>query len=818
MSELGHIGLSHTTRSDEEVAAGNRAARRRSGARRRARLAGAATTAVAGAMVAALTAPQAFAADSSLQPQIDQILAAQQQIIDHNSAYPFASEYDITQLPMYTQRLAMSNLNLQLAQMNYGNANSQYQNAGVLPYLWNAPGANPLHQLNTPNPDDTYHLVTVGDKTQTMTITPNPGSVDVTFTMMTGNGTTTDFHAVGVYDLSHFTPNADGTYTVTLSPTQQPGNWIDTSGSETMLMRDTSGDWGQLHDVAHFNPYNLRNFTLPVMSKAQIAAIVDSVGNSLVAENGGIMTYGLQKFQNSIPANTFTKIAPSTAVGGPILPGQYSSFNHFVLQPGQALVVKVPDFDAGYTGAQINNAWTVDAPFANSLGSLNNTQTFHSSDGYTYYVLSGTDPGVGNWIDTGGAPDGNFILRWQAVNGAVPTTPVVAQVVNISDVRSALPADTPNVTPSERAAQLKERMFEYNYRANQSKDIGWVIANLQFDQIRDAVGGTTFDQMFGTQDNVPSVLDRIVSPSLRPDVLAVTRSLFANPQPTLAALWQNLPLAANDVALPIVLAVARVELVAVQTFNAIRDAITTGQPLAIPAALANAVGGLVNVVNKTLTDPATSITAGFLNARDDLATAVLNAKVPAPAAAKTNAPTVTAPTPAAAVTATSAKSEVEATTVATTSKPAVVTQGTAPAATVASTATAAPKPAAEAESVAATAGPKPAAQSDAPTATTSQPAADATTPAAAQKPAKATRTKGSKTATPTTPTAPSASPGSDSAGADSPAPSADRGNAKGPKSDAATKRAHKAAQAQAKGSGPGSGSDKTAGASSGTTK
>lgn len=766
-------------------------------------------------MVAALTAPQAFAADSALQPQIDQILDAQQQVIDHNSAYPFASEYDITQLPMYTQRLAMSNLSLQLAQMNYGNANSQYQNAGVLPYLWNAPGANPLHQLNTPNPDDTYHLVTVGDKTQTMTITPHPGSVDVTFTMMTGNGTTTDFHAVGVYDLSHFTPNADGTYTVILSPTQQPGNWIDTSGSETMLMRDTSGDWGQLHDVAHFNPYNLRNFTLPVMSKAQIASIVDSVGKSLVAENGGIMTYGLQKFQNSIPANTFTKIAPSTAVGGPILPGQYSSFNHFVLEPGQALVVKVPDFDAGYTGAQINNAWTVDAPFANSLGSLNNTQTFHSSDGYTYYVLSGTDPGVGNWIDTGGAPDGNFILRWQAVNGAVPTTPVVAQVVNISDVRSALPADTPNVTPSERAAQLKERMFEYNYRANQSKDIGWVIANLQFDQIRDAVGGKTFDQMFGTQEDVPSVLDRVLSPSLRPDVLAVARNLLTNPQPTLSALWQNLPLAANDVALPIVLAVARVELVAVQTFNAIRDAITTGKPLDIPTALVHAVGGLVNVVNKTLTDPATSITAGFLNARDDLATAVLNAKVPAPAAAKTEAPK--APAPAAA--ALTVKPEAEATTTSPTTtgtapKPAVVSEAATP---VATTSTKASKPAADATPADSTPA---SADTTAPVASPKPAADSADTPVATPKPVKGTRSKGPKKAdsAPATPSTPSTS---DASGAAAPAGSGDTGKgadtakpAKGPKSDAAAKRAHKAAQAQAQGTGR----EKTAGAGSGTTK
>lgn len=136
MSELGHTWQSNTAGDDQPVAAANRAARRRSRARRR----GIATTAVAGAMVAALTAPQAFAADS-YQAVTDQILAQQQQIIATNSNYPFIKPSDVSSLPQYSQALAMGVL---FGALNEQNRINGYDRNGE---FLTAPGTRRLPSL-----------------------------------------------------------------------------------------------------------------------------------------------------------------------------------------------------------------------------------------------------------------------------------------------------------------------------------------------------------------------------------------------------------------------------------------------------------------------------------------------------------------------------------------------------------------------------------------------------------------------------------------------------------------------------------------------
>ena len=76
---------------------------------------------------------------------------------------------------------------------------------------------------------------------------------------------------------------------------------------------------------------------------------------------------------------------------------------------------------------------------------------------------------------------------------------------------------------------------------------------------------------------------------------------MTNPVGSLEAIFNNLPLAASDINLPMELAVGQTVL-----------------SLLLPQQLGS-------LLNDTLFDPNTGIIAGFLNARDDLATAVLTA-------------------------------------------------------------------------------------------------------------------------------------------------------------------------------------------------
>lgn len=222
----------------------------------------------AGALVVALTASPAASATppavkapsillttgstSPFQALLDQIVAGQNTVIATNSQYPFVTDFDKTLLPGYAQMSAMNQLVLGLSQYNLDHSYSQ-NSTSVIPYQWNAPGAEPYNFLNSPNPDEQYHLLPVGDKTEVVTVHPGPGTEEVTFTMMTGNGMTkeTDWHSVTAFNLSEFHANPDGSYTIYVGPDAPTGaNWIDTDGYGSVLIRDTLGDWGLPHTAS----------------------------------------------------------------------------------------------------------------------------------------------------------------------------------------------------------------------------------------------------------------------------------------------------------------------------------------------------------------------------------------------------------------------------------------------------------------------------------------------------------------------------------------------------------------------------------------
>lgn len=637
MSYVGFIGQQFSAASQECPSAERRLNRAQT--RRRRKAGGIATAAMTGAMSMVLTVAHStpdeavvsrsvLLASNSYQSTTDQIIATQQQIVANNSGYTFITPSDLASLPTYTQSLASSGLAAAFSQLSL--TNPYDPNMAYQAFPWNAPSAEPLQFLNDPNADNKYIVAAIDSRTYTITIHPEPGTKDVTFVPMSGTGLNGNFLSTGFsYDLSQFTPNADGSYTITMSPTQQPGNWVNSTGAQTLLLRDTVSNWGLLHDNITFQQQGVPStFTLPVLSKGQISSILNDIAANLSGSNSSVTNLGIQKMFASIPANTFKPIGPTTsAVGGPILPGQLSSLGHYSLQPDQALIVKVPDVAAGYTGAQLSNAWQLDLPYATATGSINNSEVFKSSDGYTYYVISAQNPGVANWLNTSGTTDGSISLRFQELTGSVSNTEVTAQVVSIADVRQNLPADTPTVTPAEYAANLKKRLFEYNYFHDQNNTpVGWVTANLENDQIKAAIGASTYNQIFGSQNSVPSVLDRLLNPALTPDYLPLVGAILADPSRSLSAIIRNLPLAAQDIMAPAVLAVLRLGMLVGNTTAAVLHEVITGQLVGALQAVGDGFQGLGTLVNQTFVDPATSITAGFLNARDDLAVAVANSK------------------------------------------------------------------------------------------------------------------------------------------------------------------------------------------------
>ena len=86
--------------------------------------------------------------------------------------------------------------------------------------------------------------------------------------------------------------------------------------------------------------------------------------------------------------------------------------------------------------------------------SLNGHSAHVDSDGKFRAVLAHDDPGVHNWLDTGGFTEGTLYGRWlQCSSHPMPQI----KRVKLADLRNHLPADTRWVTEAEREEQLRAR-------------------------------------------------------------------------------------------------------------------------------------------------------------------------------------------------------------------------------------------------------------------------------------------------------------------------------------------------------------------------
>jgi hypothetical protein len=88
-------------------------------------------------------------------------------------------------------------------------------------------------------------------------------------------------------------------------------------------------------------------------------------------------------------------------------------------------------------------------------------------------VISLSDPGVYNWLDTAGLHEGTFMVRWQGLPtsssstnspGTTTVPSITVQVVQLFQLVSVLPSETRYATPEERTEQLAERAAGYAQR------------------------------------------------------------------------------------------------------------------------------------------------------------------------------------------------------------------------------------------------------------------------------------------------------------------------------------------------------------------
>ena len=157
------------------------------------------------------------------------------------------------------------------------------------------------------------------------------------------------------------------------------------------------------------------------------------------------------------PVNTVPPVRNAGAFGG--LVSQSGSTGHYRIEDNEALVVTVTRGQAPYMSLMAHDPWWRTLPFAHRTASLSVAQIAADADGAVTFVISPCDPGVQNWIDTGGLHEGIFYFRWQGLPPGDPDPPEIRSfaLVKLSTLSSVLPLGARHFTASERAAQRQAR-------------------------------------------------------------------------------------------------------------------------------------------------------------------------------------------------------------------------------------------------------------------------------------------------------------------------------------------------------------------------
>lgn len=319
-----------------------------------------------------------------------------------------------------------------------------------------APLWNPVY-LQQPNPDTIYLYAPLrGDLTYR--VAGNRGTChSLVFSTQEGFtgfvGEYSEMKEVRTFDTKRLEIGPDGEFEIIFSaerPQGYAGNWAPiTRLTDTMMVRYVAQDWLHEQDpvltIECLDPVPPKRRLEPDEIHQRIAAMAKFPLN---------MNRLFYPQQDDLKQRLGVNIFELQHLRG--VEFQYYWPAAFEFAPGEALIIEtdLPKLRS-YWNLQLNDPYFNAVEYVYRLSSLNGAFGKPSSDGKLRAVVSLEDPGVPNWLDTAGYTEGTLWGRWFDCDSTpIPTI----KRVPLAEVRAHLPADTPHVSPEERAQELRDRV------------------------------------------------------------------------------------------------------------------------------------------------------------------------------------------------------------------------------------------------------------------------------------------------------------------------------------------------------------------------
>jgi hypothetical protein len=260
------------------------------------------------------------------------------------------------------------------------------------------------------------------------------------------------------YDLEQLQTQPDGRFEVLFSerrPQGYEGNWLYLHPeSRFLLLRQFCYDWGRERDVR----VAIERLDVPALRPRPDAAGVDRQLRELfggyVKRLSRLCIGYLKKSRDSGLIHKMRLTSFDDLGNGSDWPQAYFECV-YDLRPGEALLLEteLPQKRI-YWNVQVIDALWNQIEVVHRQTSLNGHQARIDADGRFRAVLSLEDPGIHNWLDSGGHRRGMLIGRWYRCSSH--PTPSITRI-KLTDLREHLPADTPEIGAKERAEVLRQR-------------------------------------------------------------------------------------------------------------------------------------------------------------------------------------------------------------------------------------------------------------------------------------------------------------------------------------------------------------------------
>jgi hypothetical protein len=311
------------------------------------------------------------------------------------------------------------------------------------------------------NPDNAYRLVPIAAEGHyEIHGRRMPGGIaNVTYALVANSATSVTLALLEDSDLKL---QPDGGFVITVDDRPAGGlvNHIQSKpGALFLFIRDASGDW-QKETPNALRVKRLDTGPGPAASEADMAELA---AKYMVADV--YLLYWFTRLNYNMPVNVMREPRGSGAVGG--LRSQMGSQGTIRLADNEAMIITSTSGGAAYRGIVLHDIWYRAIEYWKRQSSLNTAQMVPDADGRYTFVVAHTDPGVANWLDTGGLGEIFALHRWQGLppEGSGHATPTIrSEVIKLKDLESRLPPGVQRIGAAERRQSLERRQAAYQRR------------------------------------------------------------------------------------------------------------------------------------------------------------------------------------------------------------------------------------------------------------------------------------------------------------------------------------------------------------------